>query len=272
MLACGIVRFHNQSMVVQLSFKGELLQGPIPALTMILAWEFSWFHILTLTYGEAMKPTFGDAAEDIKMPADGFCFYHCFNYVLSNGAAELTERAAMRLRHKIVTQLRADIKPERASRLLKLGSGGYPDEEDFAGVVEVLGISFAIVQDEIRDPLVYGSDRGPVKLTMRRHFVADGEGHCSARFDILSYDTPDILSYEELTMDRLDGYSEFLQTCLRADPSIGNTALIGMLETTHAVSAKNSIINFWRGRAKARNTAVLPCASCKTNCPLDGFG
>ena len=100
---------------------------------------------------ELYAPTFGD----VKMPADGYCFYHCFNYVLINAAAGLTETAAMRLRQNIATQLRDDKKPLRARRLLKLGSGGYPDEEDFVVVVQVVGISFAIVQDGIRDVLVY---------------------------------------------------------------------------------------------------------------------
>ena len=43
-----------------------------PILTIILGWECSWYDLAILTYGEAMKPTFGERAEasDIKMPAD----------------------------------------------------------------------------------------------------------------------------------------------------------------------------------------------------------
>ena len=59
-------------------FKEDYCKVISPALTMILAWEFSWFYIAILTYGEAMKPTFGANDGDIKMPADDYCLYHCF--------------------------------------------------------------------------------------------------------------------------------------------------------------------------------------------------
>ena len=41
---------------------------------------------------------------------------------------------------------------------------------------------------------------------------------------------------------------------MRADRSIGNTALIGLLEETHGVSAKNGTMKWWRGR----NKLVMP--------------
>ena len=81
---------------------------------MILAWEWSWFDLAILTYGEAMKPTFGKrgsnkiADADIKMPADDYCLYHCFNYARSNGLATLTEDYAMRLQKRIVARIRRD--------------------------------------------------------------------------------------------------------------------------------------------------------------------
>ena len=80
-------------------------------LTLILAWGCSWFDLAILTYGEAMKPTFGKKGKnkindaDIKMPADDYCLYHCFNYAMSNGAAPLTRDYAMRLRRKIRTRI-----------------------------------------------------------------------------------------------------------------------------------------------------------------------
>jgi len=48
-----------------------------PILTIILGWECSWYDLAILTYGEAMKPTLGKRAsgDDIKMPADGYCFW-----------------------------------------------------------------------------------------------------------------------------------------------------------------------------------------------------
>ena len=82
-----------------------------PMLTLILAWGCSWFDLAILTYGEAMKPTFGKKGKnkitdaDIKMPADDYCLYHCFNYAMSNGAAPLTRNYAMRLRRKIRTRI-----------------------------------------------------------------------------------------------------------------------------------------------------------------------
>ena len=73
-----------------------------PILIIILGWECSWYDLAILTYGEAMKPTFGKKGNneitdgDIKMPADDYCLYHCLNYAMSNGAAPLTQIYAMR--------------------------------------------------------------------------------------------------------------------------------------------------------------------------------
>ena len=78
-----------------------------PVLAMILAGEFSWFDIVTLTYGEAMTPTFGDAGDDIKMPADGYCFYHCFNHQKSNGKSPPSRESAMRLQKKYLMRYAA---------------------------------------------------------------------------------------------------------------------------------------------------------------------
>ena len=72
---------------------------------------------------EAYQPTFGKRATpedtDLKMPADGSCLYHAMLYVLSNGAAKLTEAAAMRFRRKVVARLRRDGLSEQASRLME---------------------------------------------------------------------------------------------------------------------------------------------------------
>ena len=168
-----------------------------PILAIVLGWECSWYDLAILTYGEAMKPTFGKNGKnkitdgDIKMPADDYCLYHCFNYAMSNGAAPLTQIYAMRLRRKIRTRIsvearrklvaglsrEADALSKQAARLNEPGSAGYPDEEDFAHFAAEAGFSFAIVQDTIPEPLVYGSELGPVCLTVRRHYVKDGEGH-----------------------------------------------------------------------------------------------
>ena len=77
---------------------------------------------------ELYAPTF----PDIKMPADGYCLYHCFNYVGSDGQATLTEDYAIKLQKRIVARIRRDGLSVQGDRLLQLGSAGYPDEPDFA--------------------------------------------------------------------------------------------------------------------------------------------
>ena len=61
----------------------------------------------------------------------------------------------------------ADALSTQAARLNEPGSAGYPDEEDFAYFVAEAGFAFAIVQDTIPEPLVYGSDLDPICLTVQ---------------------------------------------------------------------------------------------------------
>ena len=224
-----------------------------------------------------MKPTFGKKGNnkisdgDIKMPADDYCLYHCFNYAMSNGAAPLTQNYAMRLRRKIRTRIsaeacrmrvagllrEADALSKQAARLNQPGTAGYPDEEDFAYFVAEVGLSFAVVQDTIPEPLVYGSELGPICLTVRRCYVEDGGGHLSPHFDVISCEAPTMRTYEELGSKKLDGYKDFLCSVLCADPTIGHTALIGLLEAEHGVSAKVSTMRYWRGRESIKETVTL---------------
>ena len=99
---------------------------------------------------------------------------------------------------------------EEADRLLNEGGAGYPDEDSFQYFAAQVGYSFALVQDGLRAPLVYGSEHGAVRLALRRHHVTDGAGHSSPHFDIISYDKTDTPSYEELGGDGLDTYHDFL--------------------------------------------------------------
>ena len=94
------------------------------------------------------------------MPADDLCPYHYITYVLSNGAAEPSETSAMRFRQKVVTLLQSQGHKKQANRLLLSGSAGYPGEPNFAAIATVAGLSFAIVQEILFDPLVYGSEHG----------------------------------------------------------------------------------------------------------------
>ena len=187
---------------------------------------------------------------------------------MSDGAAPLTRQHAMSLRTRIVASIRHDGFAEQAARLNKLGSGGYPDEEDYKYFVAEVGFSFAIVQDTISAPLVYGSERGPVQLTLRRCYVTHGQGHQPRHYNIVSYEAPAIKTYHELTFSRLDGYKDFLCQALSADRTIGNTQLINLLEEEHGVSAKTSTMKHWR-KANKRAIASIACITLGT--PIVGF-
>ena len=108
-----------------------------------------------------------------------------FNYARSNGTAPLTQDYAKRQQKRIFARIRRDGLSGQAARLLKLGLAGYPDEPDFAYFVAEAGFSFAIVQDAMPAPLVYGSELGPVRLTVRRLFTTDGAGHDSPHYDVI---------------------------------------------------------------------------------------
>ena len=84
------------------------------------------------------------------------------------------------------------------------------DEEDSAYIAGEAGISFVVVQKDMRRPLVYASELGTVQLTVRRHYISDGAGHLSPHYDVISYETPTIKSYEELAATTLDAYRDFL--------------------------------------------------------------
>ena len=63
-------------------------------------------------------------------------------------------------------------------------------------------------------------------------------------------------SYESLTSDRLDAYSHFLQSCIQADATIANTALVEKLEREHSVSASTSTMSWWRGKERRAAAAM----------------
>ena len=49
-------------------FQENYCKAISPALIIFLAWECSWFDLAVLTYGEAMKPTFGKRAAMEPLP------------------------------------------------------------------------------------------------------------------------------------------------------------------------------------------------------------
>ena len=91
-------------------FVGRLCPVISVSLTLYLslAAGASWRIACMTVLLELYQPTFGKRAHkgDLPMPADDYCFYHCINYVLSNGEAKLTTTAAMRFRAKVVARLR----------------------------------------------------------------------------------------------------------------------------------------------------------------------
>jgi hypothetical protein len=102
-------------------------------------------------------------------------------------------------------------------------------------------------------------------LTVRKHFIADGEGHLSPHYDVISYDATLFPEYESLGVDKLESYKDFLSAAISACPTIGNTELINMLEQKHGVTATNSSMAQWRRRTKrliaamARQELVAAC-------------
>ena len=97
-------------------FRGGLCPSISMALTTCLSYSVgaSLATTCTMVLLELYKPTFGKKGKnkiadgDIKMPADDYCLYHCFNYQMSDGAAPLTLAYAMRLNRKIRTRISAE--------------------------------------------------------------------------------------------------------------------------------------------------------------------
>lgn len=216
---------------------------------------------------ELYDPTFAKPAHpvEMRMPADDYCF----NYANSKGAAPLTREHAMCPRNSVVARIRREGLSAQAARLVKQGSPGYPAEEDFPHFAAGTYFPFATVQDTMPPLLVYGSELRPIRLTLRRRYVTDGQGHRSHHYDVISCEAPTIKTYEELTATKLDRLREFLQSCMRADRSIGNTALIGMLEETHGAPATNRTMTWWRARNKPVKST--PCADLQLNEACDAY-
>ena len=116
-------------------------------------------------------------------------------------------------------------------------------------------------------PLVHGSQLGPVCLTVRRHFIADGAGRLSPHYDVISYEAPTIMTYEELAASKLDGYKTFLCGAISAEPTTGNTQLINMLEENHCVSAKTVNMKWW-GNGNRRLIVTMARQSLAETCDV----
>ena len=67
--------------------------------------------------------------------------------------------------------IRRDGHYDQGERLMQLGAVGYPREPDFKYFAVVAGFSFAIVQDSMPEPLVYGSELGAVGFIVRQQLI-----------------------------------------------------------------------------------------------------
>ena len=90
--------------------------------------------------------------------------------------------------------------------------------------------------------------------------MVDGAGHLSPPSDVISYEPPAILRYGSLGVDKLDAYKVVLSDVIRADRTIGNTALIGMLGEAHGVSSTNFSMASWRRKNKRLERAAVNAA------------
>ena len=82
------------------------------------------------------------------MPHDGLCLHHAVRYahnpqkydgvataqngMLVGAGSDASYQAAAGLRRELIDAVVSEGQIERATRLMKMGSDGYPEEEDFA--------------------------------------------------------------------------------------------------------------------------------------------
>ena len=149
---------------------------------------------------EAWNPTLGDDCShpgyvgattrldnDMAMPADGLCFYHCLaaaadlpRYVA--GTEKQRVMWARRLRDKTIALLTQHGLSSQARRLGLSGPDGYPDEPDFYWISKAINLGFELWQDGLPAPLPYGDL--PITAVVYYRKVADGAGHLSDHYDL----------------------------------------------------------------------------------------
>ena len=133
----------------------------------------------------------------VAVPADGRCLYYCTMAARNarewlrthdaNGVArsrdrqQSDEQEAERVRRKFIEHLRAKGDVERAERLSKSGSEGYPDQYDVEHLAEFMGGQ--IILQEATTHVLFGE--APLICHIAVCFVRDGAGHASPHYELI---------------------------------------------------------------------------------------
>ena len=131
------------------------------------------------------------------MPPDGLCLYHAVRYVqdpqkydnvatadngmLVGAGSDALYQAAAELRQQLIDAVVSDGQRER---LMKMGSEGYPGEEDFATLAHIASVPFEIVIESAPNmqPLKYGNGDPRARFILRE--ISDGAGHRTSHWDV----------------------------------------------------------------------------------------
>ena len=134
------------------------------------------------------------------MPPDGLCLYHAVRYVqdpqkydnvatadngmLVGAGSDVLYQAAAKLRQELIDAVMSDGRFERATRLMKMGSEGYPEEEDLATLAHIASVPFEIVIESAPNmqPLKYGNGDPRARFILRE--ISDGAGHRTSHWDV----------------------------------------------------------------------------------------
>ena len=134
------------------------------------------------------------------MPPHGLCLYHAVRYaqnprmydsvamaqngmLIGAGSKELYHAAAELQRELIAACVSSGLH-ERANRLSKPGSEGYPEEEDFAMLARIASVPFEIIIDSAPNmqPIKYGDGSPRARFILK--LISDDAGHQSAHWDV----------------------------------------------------------------------------------------
>ena len=135
-----------------------------------------------------------------RMPPDGLCLYHAVKYacnpdeyhkvdatengMLIGAGSEKLFQAAADLRQELIDAAMARGRIEQATRLMKSGSEGYPEEEDFPLLACISSLPFEIVIEAApaMEPMKYGDGEPRARFILRD--ILDGAGHRSSHWDV----------------------------------------------------------------------------------------
>jgi len=119
------------------------------------------------------------------MPPDGLCLYHAVRYAQNPRMYDSVATAQnAELQRELVAACVSSGLHERANRLSKPGSEGYPEEEDFAMLARIASIPFEIIIDSAPNmqPIKYGDGSPRARFILK--LISDDAGHQSAHWDV----------------------------------------------------------------------------------------